>query len=325
MNELYAADPLSCENSGDLRYLLSQFGPFTGRYLAAYPVSWRGEIRERCETLGPIEAERVKVLLRRARERAALLCKAALPWDDRNNWLENYRSVLRQHPREFASGIVPRPFQARDVIMIDDLDLSPTADESIEAIPKEYLRVSKTLLLLSPELVFVDPYLNPCKSDRQDVLVEMFRLAGRGKCRGITCWARDSEIVGDRRYSWDEVRAAIEKILTAAEWPGDREFRYLLVDDATCRSKMHARYLVSIKGGIRYDQGFQRLPKGRRNDVSPLGSVLHDHVLKTYHEGEHDMEIVRAFERTVREPLKNERCSLGDAAKTRGKSAGART
>jgi len=125
------------------------------------------------------------------------------------------------------------------------------------------------------------------------------RPTGRGKCRRITCWARDSEIVGDRRRSWDEVRAAIEKILTAAEWPEDREFRYLLVDDATCRSKMHPRYLISIKGGIRYDQGFQRLPKGRRNDVSPLGSALHDEVLRTYQEGEHDMEIVRVFDRST--------------------------
>jgi hypothetical protein len=299
MNEFFAADPLSCENSGDLRYLISHFGPNAGRYLAAYPESWADEIRTRCEALGPIEAERVKLLLRRARERTALLRKATLPWDERRDWLGNYRSVLRQRPGEFASAVVPRSVQDRDVITIDDLELSPTADESIEAIAKEYVRVSKTLLLLSPELVFVDPYLNPCNSDRQDVLVEMFRLAGRGKCRRITCWARDSEIVGDRRRSWDEVRAAIEKILTAAEWPEDREFRYLLVDDATCRSKMHPRYLISIKGGIRYDQGFQRLPKGRRNDVSPLGSALHDEVLRTYQEGEHDMEIVRVFDRST--------------------------
>jgi len=168
MNEFFAADPLSCENSGDLRYLISHFGPNAGRYLAAYPESWADEIRTRCEALGPIEAERVKLLLRRARERTALLRKATLPWDERRDWLGNYRSVLRQRPGEFASAVVPRSVQDRDVITIDDLELSPTADESIEAIAKEYVRVSKTLLLLSPELVFVDPYLNPCNSDRQD-------------------------------------------------------------------------------------------------------------------------------------------------------------
>lgn len=59
---------------------------------------------------------------------------------------------------------------------------------------------------------------------------------------------------------------------------------------------MPPRYLVSVKGGIRFDQGFQRLSRGRRNDVSPLGSTLHDEVLKTYQEGVHDMEIVRTFD-----------------------------
>lgn len=296
MNEFFAADPLSCENSSDLRYLLSHFGPSTGRYLADYPATWANEIKLRCEALGPIEAERAKALLRRAHERAALLRKTSIPWDDRTDWLDNFRNVVRQRPGEFACGIVPRTIHDPDVITIEALELSPTAEESIEAVAAEYVRVSKTLLLLSPELVFVDPYLNPCRSDRQDVLLEMIRLAGSGKCRRITCWARESEIVGDRRHTWDEVCLALGRLLTAAKWPLDREFRYVLVDDATRRSKMHPRYLVSIKGGIRYDQGFQRLPKGRRNEVSPLGAKLHDEVLKTYHEGEHDMKIVRVYE-----------------------------
>lgn len=297
MNEFFAADPLSCENSGDLRFLLSHFGPNAGRYLADYPDAWANDIRRRCEALGPIEGERAKVLIRRAREKSALLRKPTIPWEERSDWLANYRKVLSKNPGEFANGIVARGVSADDAITIDDLDLSPTADESIEAVSSEYARVSKTLLLLSPELIFVDPYLNPCKSDRRDVLIELFRTASRGKCRKISCWARDSEVVGNRSsHNWAEVSEALRQILSTAEWPSDRAFQYVLVDDVTCRSKMHPRYLVSVKGGIRFDQGFQRLPKGRRNDVSPLGSALHDAVLRIYQEGEHDMKIVRTYE-----------------------------
>ena len=192
--------------------------------------------------------------------------------------------------------VVPRSAKAEGFVTIDDLDLSPTADESIEAVTAEYVRVSRTLLLLSPELIFVDPYLNPCKTDRRDVLVAMFAMATKGKCRKITCWARESEVVGERRHSWEEVSTALSGILKAAAWPADRAFSYILVDDATARMKMHPRYLLSIKGAIRYDQGLQRLPKGRRNDVSPIGAGLHVELLKAYHEGMHDMKVERVFE-----------------------------
>jgi hypothetical protein len=299
MNEFFAADPMCCENSGDLRFLLAHFGPNSGRYLADYPDTWADVVKRRCEALGPLEAERAKVLIRRAREKTALLRKAALPWDVNADWLGNYRSVIAKRPGEFSTGVVAREVVASDVVTIDDLELSPTADESIEAVAREYVRISRTLMFLSPELVFVDPYLNPCKNDRQDILTEMLRVASRGKCRTVTCWARYSEVVGDRRHSWEEVVEALGKILLAAEWPPDRKFCYILVDDATSRSKMHPRYLVSIKGGIRFDQGFQRLPKGRRNDVSPLGAALHVEVLKTYQEDEHDMSIVRVFEKSA--------------------------
>jgi len=296
MNEFFAAHPASCDNSGDLRFLLGHFGPQAGRYLADYPGSWTEDIIRHCDGLGPVEAERIKLLVRRAREKAALLRKNSLVWDERVDWIGNYRNLARQNPREFTMAVVPRAVKAEGFVTIDDLDLSPTADESIEAVTAEYVRVSRTLLLLSPELIFVDPYLNPCKTDRQDVLVAMFGIAAKGKCRKITCWGRESEVVGERRHSWEEVGTALSGILKSAAWPADREFRYILVDDAAARMKMHPRYLLSIKGAIRYDQGFQRLPKGRRNDVSPIGAGLHVELLKTYHEGGHDMRVERVFE-----------------------------
>jgi hypothetical protein len=296
MNDFFAADPSSCDNSSELRFLLGHFGPQAGRYLAAYPTTWAKDVVEHCEGLGTVEGERVKLLLRRAREKAALLGNKALLWDERSDWIGNFLNLARQRPGEFAQAIVPRLASAVGMATIDDLDLSPTADESIQAVSSEYVRVSRTLLVLGPELVFVDPYLNPCKSDRRGLLVAMFGVAAQGKCRRITCWARHSDIVGERRHSWEEVQAGLSTILSEARWPADREFRYVLVDDATAKTKMHPRYMFSIKGGIRYDQGFQCLSKGRRNDVSPLGRSLHEEVLRIYHEGEHDMRIEKVFE-----------------------------
>lgn len=296
MNEFFAADPASCENSADLRFLLGHFGPLTGRYLAEYPVTWAEEIEKHCAQLGSVEAERLKLLVRRAREKSALLRDAALPWNTGFGWIKNYRDLVRQRPSVFAAAVLARSAKIDGFPSIDDLDLSPTADELIEGSAQEYARVSKMLLRISPELHFIDPYLNPCKKDRRDVLIELFAIATKGKCRKITCWASEGKVVGERSHSWEEVGEALNDILGQANWPTERVFRYVLVDDATARTKMHARYVLSIKGGIRFDQGFQRLPSGRRNEVSPIGEKPHEELIKTYHEGAHDMKVERVFE-----------------------------
>lgn len=295
MNEFFAADPASCDNSTELRLLLGNFGPQTGRYLAEYPITWPNDIMNNSQQLGQVECERIKLLIRRAHERAALLRNGNLPWNPHFDWISNYRSLIQKRPKEFTQAIVSRISTSGEFITIDELELPATADESIEAIASEYVRTSRTLLLLSPELIFVDPYLNPCKNDRRDILVAMLNVASKGKCNKITCWARGSEVIGERRNSWEEVVLAIQEILRDAEWPRNRNFQFNFVDDATTRTKMHPRYLFSIKGGIRYDQGFQRLSKGRRNDVSPIGEKLHLELIKTYHEDGHDMRIERVF------------------------------
>ena len=72
--------------------------------------------------------------------------------------------------------------------------------------------------------------------------------------------------------------------------PG-REIEMILVEDESRQTKMHGRYLLSIKGGIRFDQGFQRLPDGRHVDVGPIGKNTHDALLDIYCDGKHDMQV----------------------------------
>jgi hypothetical protein len=84
-------------------------------------------------------------------------------------------------------------------------------------------------------------------------------------------------------------------MIIQAELKAGREVEMIFVDDAPCKNKMHARYLLSIKGGVRLDQGFQHLPEGRRVDVGPVDQSTHVDLLKIYLEGEHDMRILQRF------------------------------
>ena len=66
----------------------------------------------------------------------------------------------------------------------------------------------------------------------------------------------------------------------------------ILVEDESSESKIHGRYLLSIKGGIRLDQGFQQLPASRRVDVGPVGRAIHGDLLDLFFDGKHDMKVV---------------------------------
>lgn len=292
MNEFFAADPACCADSSELRYLMSQFGPYTGRYLAEYPESWREKLSIHLEMLKPMESERVKTILRRAREKSALVVNPSLPWSESISWLENAIRLADSRPPTFQ-GVIAAPDDGGNpkTVTIENMDLPLVADENVDGTADEYVRVSRTLMLISSEIYFVDPYLNPARSDVAEVLRKMLDVLNKRKCQRVVCFARTSNVVGSLKHSWDEVRTALDCILSAVSWSADRAFEYMLVDDERMDTKMHGRYLFSIKGGVRFDQGFHRLPIGRKVEISPVGANNHDYLWRTYHEDRSGMEM----------------------------------
>lgn len=291
MNEFYAADPICLKSARDLQYLFGLFGPCAGRYLAAYPMDWRKRVLGRFSHLSDVELERVKTIIRRAKEETAFLENSSLPWDLDKSWIDNALDVKKSPKRQINEVIGSGEERRGEVLPFDELEIPPTAEERIEGQANEFERVCRTLIKLSPELFLVDPYLSPCKNDIRPILGSVLRLASKGKCCSVVCYGRTSNVLGARLHSWDEVTAEWQALLMQAEWPKTSSFRYLLIDDDQSRSKMHARYLFSIKGGIRLDQGFQRLPRGRKMDVSPVAKVIHEELLQTYLDRESDMVI----------------------------------
>lgn len=67
----------------------------------------------------------------------------------------------------------------------------------------------------------------------------------------------------------------------------------LIVKDDASTMKMHGRYLLSVKGGVRIDQGFQVLPKGRQVEVGPVGPKIHEDLLQIYVERKNDMKVLK--------------------------------
>jgi hypothetical protein len=290
MNERFAAEPESSRGWLALKHLLQHFGPLTGRYLTAYPKDWRAKVESLNGALGEVDLARVKLLLQRAKEDLQIISGSSLPYRDEVAWLENAVALLNETPRRF-DGVVtnekPSNLVHDAVCELHEFSLPPAAEERIFATPREYVRISKTLLLTSSELIFVDPFLNPCDRNVSDVLAEMFDVAVNAKCESIVCWAKASILLdkgtGQRKHVPEDISRALDLVI-----PKTRKLlnvAFNLVDDSRgIEPRMHARYLLSKYGGIRFDQGFQTLPRGRKVDVGPISarSTLDD-LLTAYH------------------------------------------
>ncbi len=296
MNELFAADPAICSHASELKLLLSSFGPYAGRYLANYPIDWTAQVESQFESLGEVEAAKVRTLLRRAKENLTLVTRSNLLWNSEQEWLANAAPLLDVVPKVF-DGLVAKQAAPPATHQLDSLDLPLTAEERIAGNAKEYARVSKILLLLSPEIVLVDPYLNPLKQRNVSVLKALFEHVTKGKCQKILLWVRASEVFGSGNPSTikADLEDALRRLARQADFKPGRAVEMILVDDESRQTKMHARYLLSIKGGIRLDQGFQQLKEGLRVDVGPIGKAIHNALLDIYFDGVHDMKVVERF------------------------------
>jgi hypothetical protein len=294
MNEIFAADPLVCESARDLKALLDKFGPFTGRYLARYPIHWMNLVEERFDSLGEIEIARVKALLRRAKENLTLIESRGLSWSSGDrNWLENASSQLAKADKRVAGfdGLIAIEAKPPLINTIDSLDLPPTSEERITGKAEEYARIADRLLTLSPRIGLIDPYLNPLSQKCERVIKALFKKIAEGRCEEVIIWARESEVIGSKTLNFikSDLENKLHHLAKAAQFKPKRKIQMRLMSDETSRRKMHARYILSNHGGIRLDQGFQELAEGRYVDVGPIGKQTHEDLLKSYFEDSHDM------------------------------------
>lgn len=291
MNERFAVEPDACSNAAELRLLLERFGPFAGRYIATLPAGWESNVREKTNTWSPIEAKRAAVLLQRAAENKALLRINGVPFDRTRDWVDNAEAALAGG--RIQQMIVNRTHAGRHPC-IDDISLSPTADEAVYGTAEEYIRVSSSLIMVSPELALVDPYLDPCLGDRAIVLTAFFQKAANFQVRKITLWVSAAKVT----RPVEELEESLRRI---ARHSGFRRgyIDVRLVDDRFSTYKLHARYLLSIRGAIRFDQGFQEL-KRRKVDVSVVGVAVHAELVSRFLEGRHDFQVAETTPISIR-------------------------
>ena len=285
MNERFVAEPTTCDSAFELQHLLEKFGPVTGRYLAEFPASsWESLLRSHIEPWKDVERTEALLLLRRAREARALIRAGGSRYEERDTWMQNV--VRAQDSASRFDGVVVSRTSSGRFPSVKEFKLPPTAAEPVAARATEYVRVSRTLLVESPELHFIDPYLNPCHRDRQVVLEQMLRVASIGNCEAAYVWVSDNRLEGH-----DETVIALRRTAIDAGFVNPRRLHLRAFTDAGRDTKVHFRYLLSLYGAICFEHGFRELTGKRTAEVFPVGSIRHLLLFEQFHEGKNDLGI----------------------------------
>ena len=290
MNNWLASNPDCFKSAMALKYFLEQFGPLTGRYHLSLPPGWQNEILEKFTKVGDLERKRAEVILQRAREKAALFSRKSGSWEDSLDWFENMRKFVQINPDLLTAIVAPDPSNNSSlvppVVAFDDLELPPTEEETICATPEEYVRVSSILLRGRPELVFIDPYMNLADHRVRVVMQCMFEEIAIGRCEHIVIYVRH-KVIADAGMQSSEIKRELNELKSRSALNASIE--YILVDDQKSKDRMHGRYLLSLKGGIRFEQGFQKLSRGRKVEVAPIGQAILDDLVGKFIERKNDL------------------------------------
>lgn len=277
MNEIYAIDPESPRDLRDLKALSETFGFRAGRFVAAYPDDWEGLLKLKSE-IGDVERLRFIALLQRL---SNALLPVRHPYKTDVIWEDN---AQRERGR-FSGGVLGKGSNKKGFPSFDDFLWGTEAEPwtasigaHIDNTPKAYFDAISPLILMSREIHIFDRYLydNVAQYHRtRDLFIEFL-----GKV-AFLCSTHNRKIslcihlfeIDDQPVERQTMR--LHEAL-AAEMRGRIE---KWVDLQYKKSeRRHGRYVLSIDGGLQFDNGIV-LGVSDRNHVHWLSQKELDEIL----------------------------------------------
>lgn len=274
----YAVDPRALADFMHLRYVVEKFGYAQGRLLSQFPSDWLRQVYEATAGLPDVRRKAATVLLQRLK--AEGLASFGREYRPIQSWLENAR---REHESRPFQGLVSNDHQPGFISVEDITEAHLTSLLTVRVVatsenlcaPMEYLLHSES------ELVFVDPYWRFGRPKCRVVLERMLSIALGGKCRRFTFVTRND----DRSESPAQVRRLLDQHFSDAFKAGFSLRAYLL-EDVETEEKLHARYLVGRRAGLRYDKGFDEAPD-ERVEIGIMSKELHAEIRDLFIDKKH--------------------------------------
>lgn len=268
----YAVDPQAIGSDWQtFRYIIEKFGFDKGRLISEFPSYWFREVYQAIKGLPPVQKKRIEVALGQAKKNKVVSFER--PFDSTlETWLD---SALAEHKREPFYAIISteNPGGDESVLCIEDLDeehalMAVARDCDVSRDVDSITMALRVMLRFGKRIVFTDRYFSPyngryrrlmsrllniVKDYHQNATCEIHYHYGRLNNTNLESHAADllKDIVPDgiklTVYCWREKERGED---------------------------FHARYLLTDRGGIKIDAGFEPVGDHQTTDVDLMDFAL---------------------------------------------------
>ena len=281
----YAVEPEAIGSDWQtFRYLIEKFGFDQGRLISQFPKYWFREVYQAAENLSDLQRKRVEEALNEAKKNKVV--RTYRPYNpDLAGWLDN---AFAEHDREPFHAIIAaanpgchaRVVRSHDV---DDGHMLMVCPRE-RAVPRDIDSLAAALhgmLRFGGRIVFVDPFFDPYNPAYKRVFFRLLSIVKainpRADCEIHYRYHKDKPDNNDLKH---EAAALFGKMI-----PAELVVTLYCWRERDGGEDFHARYLLTDKGGIRVDAGFEPVGNHQKTDVSlmdfdlsqmRLASLAHD-------------------------------------------------
>jgi hypothetical protein len=275
-----AIEPAALKRWEDFRFVFAMLSFSQGRVLARFPKKWPKMLMDSLGDIGDIERKRFEVKL--FKYKSDRMVSSGQPYDGSLEWVENIQERAASFDR-----IILRDFLAGNVNEVSAAPIELVDEEFFETereirTPSDVQGLTEPAALLIQETrgaTLVDPYFRVTTMACLKVLGRLIEIAGEGgRCRAFSVYTSEDGRAKDEGH---RSRLDLENLLRGkVKSPFSIDFFFK--NTAPDLNSFHARYLLTEKGGLRYDKGFRSTTPAEKVDVSILDKIFHTQLCEIY-------------------------------------------
>ena len=268
----FAVDPDALAGWQNFRYLVEKFGVANGRLISRFPSKWEKMVLRACKDCSEMEKKRIVESLKQIGPK---LYSAGRNYDKGHEWLPNavashrelpFRAIITTHANAGDGGLLDG-----DALSEDDETWAVPRGGAVPRTAEDLAAAADKLLRCSGEIVLVDPYFGgEARFGRP--LTAMIRCACDGRVP-----RRFEYHLSARSISADIFETALERQRPYLRIPENVSLFFVRWDQVDDSDTLHPRYILTEKGGLRFDHGLDDGNPGETTDVECLDQTLHAH------------------------------------------------
>jgi len=288
----FAVQPECMVDYNHFTLLRKEFSVSKGRLVSRFPDHWPKMVRDATKGLSFIHKKRVKSELERLRREGML--NVSREYDDTISWLDNVSRQYRGEPPKSFYAVIAnqQPADAPPCLLLNDEndvkdydEWNVPADKRVCRTTVDLVETAALLLKISKKILFVDKMFNPASPRWKEVLMALVEgsIDEAGEPPRF-----EYHVKIDREDEFDAPEQRNKEYQAFC----DQNLKKILPVGVSLNiywwsqkhkgDFFHGRYVLTDKGGIRFDWGLDKGKPGEKTDVSRMSDDTKKEYLRMF-------------------------------------------